>query len=233
MNKQVSVLIGYASVCCLGGASVLFLLPSKEVSEDASSQQVEPSRQTADFSQLERALAEAEREAAFLREELELAMELQEDVGDAESIAELSDDVEGHELISDLDGLLEGGLRKEAEKQMEIELGILQRLIALDVNQAEQLRAAARSYWDHRGVPVPLRFNRFDSPLSAAIVTVLDSDQQALYEELMERNQTDWIESQSMAELAERQLERSYTEAEKDALFSNLVDKYAAESARR
>ena len=40
---------------------------------------------------------------------------------------------------------------------------------------------------------------------------ILDTDQKALYNELMEKNQSDWIEPQSLAELAKQQLECDYT----------------------
>ena len=92
---------------------------------------------------------------------------------------------------------------------------------------------AAEAQWSHSGVPAPLRVNQFDSPLRDTIVGILDPDQKALHNELMEKNQSDWIESQSLAELAELQLERGYTDAEKDALFSELVDKHAIESQSR
>ncbi len=43
---------------------------------------------------------------------------------------------------------------------------------------------------------------------------ILDPDQKALNNELVEKNQSYWIESQSLAELAELKLERNYTDAE-------------------
>lgn len=98
---------------------------------------------------------------------------------------------------------------------------------------AEQLRTAANAHWSNSGVPAPLRLNQFDSPLRETLVGILDPDQKALNNELMEKNQSYWIESQSPAELAELQLEHDYTDAEKDALFSQLVYKYATESQSR
>ena len=73
---------------------------------------------------------------------------------------------------------------------------------------AEQLRKAASTHWSHSGVPAPLRLNQFDLPLRETLVGILDPDQKALYNELMEKNQSDWIEPQSLAELAKKQLER-------------------------
>ena len=76
------------------------------------------------------------------------------------------------------------------------------------------LRTAANSHWSHSGVPAPLRLNQFDSPLRETLVGILDPDQKALNDELVEKNQSYWIESQSLAELAELKLERNYTDAE-------------------
>ena len=52
---------------------------------------------------------------------------------------------------------------------------------------AEQLRKAASTHWSHSGVPAPLRLNQFDLPLRETLVGILDPNQKALYDELMEK----------------------------------------------
>ena len=168
-----------------------------------------------------------------MQEDLNDALEMRDEFQNSEPFVGLPDDLEGDDLIKNLDVLLEGELQKEATRQMEVELGILQRSIGLDDYQAQQVRMAADTYWKHSGVPESLRLNQFNSPLRGTIESLLDTDQGVRYSELMEQNQSEWIEGQSLAELAEQQMERSLTEAEKDELFGDLVDKYTDESLYR
>ncbi|MBK1879712.1 hypothetical protein [Pelagicoccus mobilis] len=229
MNRFLN-LGGYALAYCVGLVTAFTLLQKQH----PESQNAHPIKQQTESSphpsDIEKQLANAEREIVRLQDELNYALESAVESGSVEETMMLSDEVEGDELVRDLDVLLGGALKDEATRQMEMEINILERLIALDSTQAQQLRAEAESLWNQKGIPVPVHLTRFNSPLGEAMQSILDSEQLSLYSELREKSRSDWIESQSLAELAELQLNKSYTEAEKNELYGDLVDKYATKS---
>jgi hypothetical protein len=135
-----------------------------------------------------------------------------------------------HALVA-VDQMLGGAIRTESMDRTRDSVARLAESLGLSAAQERRLFYAAEQLMAANPLPVPVAADAFDSPLRAEIEALLRPDQQAAYDTLLQRSRLNWVESRAYSELARRQGAASYTQDEKDALFEELVDEFAAAAA--
>ncbi|ADE53065.1 hypothetical protein [Coraliomargarita akajimensis] len=129
-----------------------------------------------------------------------------------------------------LNEMLGGAIANEAKTRTEASLKRLRVELDLTAAQVQSIQASTTSYLSEHDSLLPLDLLRHDSPLRGAIEQTLSAHQLIQYTELRTQHRYNWIEAQANVELAELQQTNRLTEAEKDDLFSQLVEKYTVQS---